>query len=160
MARRLSTELKQRILEYFERGMRSCSVARTLNLSVATVQKYECLYLAGYYLLSKKFGIRDSTIRRGVQNYLKYGIVNLPRGRNAVKKRQKYGGKETTPEQSTDESLVSKKELKDLHDEMTILRVLLEEYEKTEPDMLKKKEFRQHIDFLNRKLAIVKSALS
>ena len=43
---------------------------------------------------------------------------------------------------------------------MTILRVLLEEYEKTEPDMLKKKEFRQHIDFLNRKLAIVKSALS
>lgn len=114
----------------------------------------------GYHLLSKKFGIRDSTIRRGVQNYLKYGIVNLPRGRNAVKKRQKYGGKETTPEQSTDESLVSKKELKDLHDEMTILRVLLEEYEKTEPDMLKKKEFRQHIDFLNRKLAIVKSALS
>ena len=29
--------------------------------------------------------------------------------------------------------------MKDLHDEMTILRVLLEEYEKTEPDMLKKR---------------------
>lgn len=35
--------------------------------------------------------------------------------------------------------MVSKEELKDLHDEMIILRVLLEEYEKTEPDMLKKK---------------------
>ena len=63
----------------------------------------------GYKQLAIKYGLRSSTIARGVKNYLKHGIVILPRGRNAMKRLQEQKAKLQQRIQQQDKQPLSKK---------------------------------------------------
>ena len=86
----------------------------------------------GYKQLAIKYGLRSSTIARGVKNYLKHGIVILPRGRNAMKRLQERI-------QQQDKQPLSKKECREMRDLLEVNIALLEVLEESDPDELKKK---------------------
>lgn len=118
MAKRLSTEIKKKVLQLLKEGMGYRSIASTLGLNRSTVKAYSLLYRAdntdwvenehvppnpelldmavreyldgsaGLEMLSSKYGIRPTSIRTGAQNFLNHGVVRLPKGRNSMKRLQ------------------------------------------------------------------------
>ena len=93
----------------------------------------------GYKQLAIKYGLRSSTIARGVKNYLKHGIVILPRGRNAMKRLQEQKAKLQQRIQQQDKQPLSKKECREMRDLLEVNIALLEVLEESDPDELKKK---------------------
>ena len=93
----------------------------------------------GYKQLAIKYGLRSSTIARGVKNYLKHGIVILPRGRNAMKRLQEQKAKLQQCIQQQDKQPLSKKECREMRDLLEVNIALLEVLEESDPDELKKK---------------------
>lgn len=93
----------------------------------------------GYRQLSIKYGLRSSTIVMGVKNYLKHGIVTLPRGRNAMKRLQEQKAQLQQHMQQQDKQPLSKKECREIRDLLEVNIALLEVLEESDPDELKKK---------------------
>lgn len=133
MGKRLTIEIKKKIFQCFQQGMRTRSVARQLNLRCSTVEQLETKYCGGdiswinssytkvdpeklskavleylnspdgYFRLAKKYGLSSSCILMGVKNYQKHGIVHLPRGRNAMQRFQEQQKKLKTVQNELDE---------------------------------------------------------
>ena len=114
----------------------------------------------GYKQLAIKYGLRSSTIARGVKNYLKHGIVILPRGRNAMKRLQEQKAKLQQRIQQQDKQPLSKKECREMRDLLEVNIALLEVLEESDPDELKKKEYRQQRKRLQARLAYVRRVVS
>lgn len=98
--------------------------------------KYGCRQLA------IKYGLRSSTIAKGVKNYFKHGIVILPRGRNAMKRLQEQKAKlqqHVQRQDKQDKQPLSKKECREIRDLLEVNIALLEVLEESDPDELKKK---------------------
>ena len=190
--KRIPLEAKQKALELFKQGYGYRSVARMLGLSISGVRHWYDCFRGGDYswsessyvksnvdtlkravdeylntdngcrLIAAKYGINTSALFRAKQNFVNFGVVALPKGRNAMKhlQEQKQALVEQLQSVSKDEYLTSKKEYKDLHDLIVVNIALLEVLEESHPDELKKKEFRQQRERLETKLASVKRALS
>lgn len=114
----------------------------------------------GYRQLAIKYGLRSSTIAMGVKNYLKHGIVILPRGRNAMKRLQEQKAKLQQHVQQQDKQPLSKKECREIRDLLEVNIALLEVLEESDPDELKKKEYRQQRKRLQARLAYVRRVVS
>lgn len=114
----------------------------------------------GYRQLALKYGLRDSTIVKGVKNYLKHGIVILPRGRNAMKRLQGQKAQLQQRMQQQDEQPLSKKERREIRDLLEVNIALLEVLEESDPNELKKKEYRRQRKRLQERLAYVRRVVS
>lgn len=189
--KKLTKEIKEKVLELFKQGYGCRVVARTLGLNLATIRGYSLLYRSGdetswvdskanktdpqvllaavteylqsengYRQLAIKYGLRDSTIVMGVKNYLKHGIVILPRGRNAMKRLQEQKAQLQQHMQQQDEQPLSKKERREIRDLLEVNIALLEVLEESDPDELKKKEYRQQRKRLQARLAYVRRVVS
>lgn len=190
--KRISLEVKQEALKLFKEGVSYAATASILGINKKTVENWhhcfrggdyswsessyvksnvETLRLAvdeylnsenGCHIIAAKYGITPSTLLRGKQNFVNFGVVRLPQGRKAMKRlqEQKQALLEKLQSVSKDEYLTSKKEYKDLHDLIAVNIALLEVLEESHPDELKKKDFRQQREQLETKLASVKRALS
>lgn len=111
--------------------------------------------------LTLRYGIAASTILRGYRNYLNYGIVTLPRGRYAMEKlsKQKQALVEKIKEVD-DGNLLSKKEVKELHDLLVVNISLIEVILGIDCPEIEKKKLRLQKDQLEKRLAYVKRVLS
>ena len=94
----------------------------------------------GLQVLSVSYGISASTILRGYRNYLNYGTVTLPGGRNAMEKlrRQKQALTKRL-EEVDDGTPLSRKEVKEMHDLLAVNISLIEVILETNCSELKKK---------------------
>lgn len=191
MGQRHSKEVKQEALEYFRQGFGSHATARIMGLSAKTVENWHNHYRAGNlewvtssymgtdsslleqvvqeYIASKaglhslavRYGISASTILRGYRNYLNYGTVTLPGGRNAMEKLRKQKQALTKRLEEVDDGTpLSRKEVKEMHDLLAVNISLIEVILETNCSELKKKELRQQKDRLEKRLAYVKRVLS
>ena len=191
MGQRHSVKTKREALKHFQQGLGRNATARILGLPQSSVRVWHDLFRAGnlewvtnsfirtdpalleevvreyistgsgFHMLAQRYGISGSTILRGYRNYLNYGMVTLPRGRNAMKKLQEQ--KQALVErlrEVDDGSPLSKKEVKEMHDLLAVNISLLEVILETNCPELKKKELRQQKDRLERRLAYVKRVLS
>lgn len=190
--KQISLEVKQKALELFKQGISYKATARILGINVESVRRWYDCFRGGDYswsqslhvksnvdtlrkavdeylntengcrIIAAKYGISASTLIRAKRNFVNFGVVALPKGRNAMKRlqEQKQALVEKLQSVSKDEYLTSKKEYKDLHDLIVVNIALLEVLEESHPDELKKKEFRQQRERLETKLASVKRALS
>ena len=116
----------------------------------------------GLQVLSVSYGISASTILRGYRNYLNYGTVTLPRGRNAMKKLLQL--KQELAEQMArlDAGIPpTKKELKDMKDMGIVYSCLIDVLLEDEnlPDA-KKKLLQQQKRQLEKGLVSVERVLS
>lgn len=189
--KRISVELKQKALELFKQGLSFIATARLLGLNCGAVRRWYDYYRGGDYSWSKssyvkcnvdtlraavdeylntengcriiavKYAISASTLIRAKQNFVNFGVVNLPRGRKTMKRlqEQKQLLKEKLQSVSEDDRPLSSKELKEMRDLIIVNISLLEVLEESHPNELKKKEFRQQIKQLEKRLACVERAL-
>lgn len=192
MTKRISLEIKQRALELFKQRLGYKAVATKLGLKRPTVKNWhirfrggdcswsESLYVksnedtlrkavaeylssgAGYEAIAIKYGISASTVKQAKTNFVNFGVVKLPKGRNSMKRlqEQKQALLEKLQSVSKDEFLTSKKEYKEMLDLLLVNIALLEVLEESNPDELKKKEFRQQRKQLESKLVSVRRVLS
>ena len=190
--KQIPLEIKQKALVLFKEGTGYKAVAKILRLSDSSVRNWYDCFRSGDYSWSKssyiksnvdslkravdeylntengcriiaaKYGITTSTLMRAKQNFVNFGVVALPKGRNSMKRlqEQKQALIEKLQSVSKDEYLTSKKEYKDLHDLIAVNIALLEVLEESHPDELKKKDFRLQREQLETKLASVKRVLS
>lgn len=114
----------------------------------------------GYRQLAVKYGLRNSSIVMGVKNYLKHGIVILPRGRKAMKRLQEQKGQLQQRMQQQDEQPLSKKERREIRDLLEVNIALLEVLAESDPNELKKKEYRRQRKRLQERLAYVRRVVS
>lgn len=115
----------------------------------------------GFGILAQKYGISSSTLLHAKQNFVNFGVVSLPRGRKTMKhlQEQKQLLKEKLQSVSEDDRPLSSKELKEMRDLIIVNISLLEVLEESHPEELKKKEFRQQIKQLKKRLACVEHVL-
>ena len=190
--KRISLEVKQEALKLFKEGGSYAATASILGINKKTVESWHHCFRGGDYswsessyvksnvdtlrkavdeylntenglaIIAAKYGITTATLRRAKQNFVNFGVVALPKGRNSMKRlqEQKQALIEKLQSVSKDEYLTSKKEYKDLHDLIAVNIALLEVLEESHPDELKKKDFRLQREQLETKLASVKRALS
>ena len=169
--KQIPLEIKQKALVLFKEGIGYKAVAKILRLSDSSVRNWYDCFRSGDYSWSKssyiksnvdslkravdeylntengcriiaaKYGITTSTLMRAKQNFVNFGVVRLPQGRNSMKRlqEQKQALIEKLQSVSKDEYLTSKKEYKDLHDLIAVNIALLEVLEERHPDELKKK---------------------
>ena len=191
--KRISSEVKQKALELFKQGISYKATARILGLNFESVRHWYDCFRAGDYswsqssyvhcnvdtlraaveeylntengcrIIAAKHGIKTSTLLRAKQNFVNFGLVKLPKGRNAMKRLQEQKQKLKDEVRSLDEQnapLTDKKDLREMRDLLLVNIALLEVIEESHPDGLKKKEFRRQRKQLEVKLASVRRALS
>ena len=191
--KRISKELKQKVLELFQKGFSYRTIAPMLGLSWKTVRDWHQLFRSGdtswvesnycktdVSLLQKavdeylnteqgcnviavKYGIRRSILLAARRNFVNFGVVQLPKGRNSMQRLQEQKQKIKEELQSIEEHkepLLDKKGLQEMRELLVVNMALLEVLEESHPDELKKKEFRQQRERLKDKLVCVERALS
>lgn len=191
MCKRYTEEVKREALKHFQEGLGYKTTAGKLGLPAYTVRNWYNHFRSGNlewvsnsymrtdpslleqavqeYITSKadlnllavRYGISTSTILRGYRNYLNYGTVTLPKGRNAMEKlRKQKQALSKRLEEVDDGSPLSRKEVKEMHDLLAVNISLIEVILETNCSELKKKELRQQKDRLEKRLAYVKRVLS
>lgn len=190
--KQISLKTKQEALELFKQGFGYKATATTLGLKWPSVKNWhtrfrggdyswsESLYVkrnedilkkavteylsseAGYGAIAVKYGITSSAVKKAKTNFVKFGVVKLPKGRNSMKRlqEQKQVLLEKLQSVSKDEFLTNKKEYKEMLDLLLVNIALLEVLEESSPDELKKKEFWQQRKQLENKLVSVRRVLS
>lgn len=154
MGKRLTIEIKKKIFQCFQQGMRTRSVARQLNLRCSTVEQLETKYCGGdiSWINSNYTKVVPEKLLKAVLEYLnspdgyfrlakKHGIVHLPRGRNAMQRFQEQQKKLKTVQNELDEDTkpLSKKEQREIRDLLEVNIALLEVLEECNLSKLKKK---------------------
>lgn len=190
--KRISLKIRREALELFKQGQSYKATASTLGLNFRSVRNWylrfrggdhswcESLYVksneetlkkavteylsseAGYEAIAVKYGIPASALIQAKTNFVNFGVVKLPKGRNSMKRlqEQKQAMLEKLQSVSKDEFLTSKKEYKEMQELLLVNIALLEVLEESNPDELKKKEFRQQRKLLENKLVSVRRVLS
>ena len=114
----------------------------------------------GFTRLSAEYGIARYTIRKGYQNYLKYGSVRTPRSR-AMKNLNQTKQELREKLDNLDSNVhLDEKSLKEMRDLLIVNLALLDVILETDCGEIKKKELRQQKEQLNQKLAYVRRVLS
>lgn len=191
--KRISKELKQKALELFQQGFSYTATSSRLGLGLNTVKNWHIFFRSGdtswaessYHktnintlqravdeylntgqgcrIIAVKYGISTSTLLNAKRNFVNFGVVQLPRGRNSMQRLQQQKQKIKEELQSIEEckeSLLDKKGLQEMRELLVVNMALLEVLEESHPDELKKKEFRQQRERLKDKLVCVEHALS
>lgn len=191
--KRISKELKQKALELSQQGLGYKVAASMLGLISNTVRDWHLFYRSGdtswvhlqyrktdpstlqkavnEYLNTKqgcqviavKYGISTSRLLVAKRNFVNFGVVQLPQGRNSMQRLQQQKQKIKEELQSIEERkgpLLDKKGLQEMRELLVVNMALLEVLEESHPDELKKKEFRQQRERLKDKLVCVEHALS
>lgn len=174
--KRISKELKQKVLELFQKGLGYRATNSMLGLKLNTVKNWYLLFRSGdtswvesnyretdistlqravdeylntdqgYEVLSVKYGISRSCLFLAKRNFVNFGVVRLPKGRNSMQRllQQKQKIKEELQSiEERKEPLLDKKDLQEMRQLLVVNMALLEVLEESHPDELKKKEFRQ-----------------
>lgn len=191
--KRIAKEIKQKALELFQQGFSYKATSSQLILKQSTVNNWYLLFRSGdtswatakyrktnigvlqravdeylnteqgYKTIAVKYGISPSTLLTAKRNFVNYGVVQLPRGRNSMQCLQEQKQKIKKELQSVEEHKepkMNKKELQEMRELLVVNMALLEVLEESHPEELKKKEFRQQRKRLEGKLASVERALS
>ena len=116
----------------------------------------------GCKLIAVKYGISTAKLLTAKRNFVNYGVVQLPQGRNSMQRLQEQKQKIKKELQSIEEHKepLNKKELQEMKELLIVNMALLEVLEESHPDAIKKKEFRQQRKQLKERLASVEHALS
>ena len=114
----------------------------------------------GFTRLSAEYGIAKYTIRKGYQNYLKYGSVITPRSRAMKNLNQTKQELSEKLDNLNNNVHLDEKSLKEMRDLLIVNLSLLDVILETDCGEIKKKELRQQKEHLNQKLAYVRRALS
>lgn len=190
--KRISKELKQKALELFQQGFSYTATSSRLGLRLSTVKNWYLFFRSGdtswvesnyrkinistlqravdeylntdqgYGVLSVKYGISRTSLLAAKRNFVNFGVVQLPQGRNSMQRLQEQKQKIKEELQSIEEHkepLLDKKGLQEMRELLVVNLALLEVLEQSHPDELKKKEFRQQRKRLEGKLACVERAL-
>lgn len=128
---------------------------------LAAVQEY-LTSSAGYKIIATKYGLSPSTILRGKKNYLNYGQVRLKPGRRTMKDlaETKNTLKNKLQHISNDDGEMTKKDIKELIELLEVNIALLEVLEESDPNLVKKNEYRQQRKQLEVRLAYARRAYS
>ena len=187
----ISKELKQKVLELFQKGLGYRATNSMLGLKLNTVKNWYLLFRSGdtswvesnyretnistlqravneylntdqgYEVLSVKYGISRSCLFPAKRNFVNFGVVRLPKGRNSMQRLLQQKIKEELQSiEERKEPLLDKKDLQEMRQLLVVNMALLEVLEESHPDELKKKEFRQQRERLKDKLVCVEHALS
>ena len=192
-AKRISKEFKEKALKLFQQGLSYRATASKLGLNWGTVRDWNLFYRSGdiswansqyrktdpgilqravnEYMNTKqgcrviaaKYGISPSRLIAAKRNFVNFGVVQLPKGRNSMQRLQEQKQKIKEELQSIEEHkepLLDKKGLQEMRELLVVNIALLEVLEESHPDELKKKEFRQQRERLKDKLVCVERALS
>ena len=192
-AKRISKEFKEKALKLFQQGLSYRATASKLGLNWGTVRDWHLFYRSGdiswansqyrktdpgilqravnEYMNTKqgcrviaaKYGISPSRLIAAKRNFVNFGVVKLPKGRNSMQRLQEQKQKIKEELQSIEEHekpLLNKKELRDMRELLIVNMALLEVLEESHPDELKKKEFKRQRERLKDKLVCVEHALS
>ena len=184
--KRISKEIKQKALELFQQSFGDRATSSILGLNLSTVTNWYLLFRSGdtswvtsqyrktdinvlqravdeylnteqgCKLIAVKYGISTAKLLTAKRNFVNYGVVQLPQGRNSMQCLQEQKQKIKKELQSIEEHKepLNKKEL------LIVNMALLEVLEESHPDAIKKKEFRQQRKQLKERLASVEHALS
>lgn len=169
--KRISLEVKQEALKLFKEGLGSEATATLIGLGRSTVQNwYECfrggddswskssyvktsveiLELAvdeylnterGCRIIAAKYGITTGKLLRAKNNFVNFGVVALPQGRNSMKRLQEQKQKLKDQLQSIEvrtDPLTDEKSLQEMRDLLIVNIALLEVLETSHPEELKK----------------------
>lgn len=168
----ISKEFKQKALELFQKGLGYGATSSMLGLSLSTVKNWYLLFSSGdtswvesnyrktnistlqravdeylntdqgYGVLSVKYGISRTCLLAAKRNFVNFGVVQLPKGRNSMQRLQEQKQKIKEELQSIDERkepLLDKKGLQEMRELLVANMALLEVLEESHPDELKKK---------------------
>ena len=190
--KRISKEFKQKALELFQKGLGCRATSSLLGLKLSTVKNWYLLFRSGdtswvesnyrkinistlqravdeylnteqgCKLIAVKYGISTAKLLTAKRNFVNYGVVQLPQGRNSMQRLQEQKQKIKKELQSIEEHKepLNKKELQEMKELLIVNMALLEVLEESHPDAIKKKEFRQQRKQLKERLASVEHALS
>ena len=191
--KRISKEIKQKALELFQQSFGDRATSSILGLNPGTVTNWYLLFRSGdtswvtsqyrktdinvlqravdeylnteqgCKLIAVKYGISTAKLLTAKRNFVNFGVVKLPKGRNSMQRLQEQKQKIKEELQSIDERkepLLDKKGLQEMRELLVVNMALLEVLEESHPDELKKKEFRQQRERLKDKLVCVEHALS
>ena len=192
-AKRISKEFKEKALKLFQQGLSYRATASKLGLNWGTVRDWHLFYRSGdtswvnsqyrktdpsilqkavkdymntkqgSRVIAAKYGISPSRLIAAKRNFVNFGVVKLPKGRNSMQRLQEQKQKIKEELQSIDERkepLLDKKGLQEMRELLVVNMALLEVLEESHPDELKKKEFRRQRERLKDKLVCVEHALS
>lgn len=190
--KRISKEIKQKALELFQQSFGYRATSSRLGLNLSTVTNWYLLFRSGdtswvtsqyrktdinvlqravdeylnteqgCKLIAVKYGISTAKLLTAKRNFVNYGVVQLPKGRNSMQRLQEQKQKIKKELQSIEEHKepLNKKELQEMKELLIVNMALLEVLEESHPDAIKKKEFRQQRKQLKERLASVEHALS
>ena len=174
--KRISKEIKQKALELFpgtvtnwyllfRSGDTSWVTSQYRKTDINVLQRAVDEYLnteQGCKLIAVKYGISTAKLLTAKRNFVNYGVVQLPQGRNSMQRLQEQKQKIKKELQSIEEHKepLNKKELQEMKELLIVNMALLEVLEESHPDAIKKKEFRQQRKQLKERLASVEHALS
>ena len=138
--KRISKEIKQKALELFQQSFGYRATSSILGVLQRAVDEYLNTE-QGCKLIAVKYGISTAKLLTAKRNFVNYGVVQLPQGRNSMQRLQEQKQKIKKELQSIEEHKepLNKKELQEMKELLIVNMALLEVLEESHPDAIKKK---------------------